>query len=114
MLEGPIPESFTSLLALEILDLTDNMMTGSLPPKIGDLQNLRNLSTCEKTNSLVQFLQALGNSKSWRNIALQSNHLNGTIPTELGLLEDLEYLYLHSEQFDGEIPTELGLLTNLV
>ena len=46
-------------------------------------------------------------------LRLYENVLNGTIPTELGLLHDLEWLNLFSNQVTGTIPTELGLLSNL-
>ena len=39
--------------------------------------------------------------------------LNGRIPTELGSLANLEWLYLSGNQLTGEIPPELGGLSNL-
>ena len=57
---------------------------------------------------------------------LHSNHLNGTIPSSLGNLTNLAWLYvccsctwcwcsrdLHSNQLTGSIPPSLGNLTNL-
>ncbi len=44
---------------------------------------------------------------------LRDNNLQGTIPTELGLLANLKELYLYGNQLTGTIPTELGLLANL-
>jgi len=44
---------------------------------------------------------------------LDSNQLSGSIPTELGNLSNLDYLYLSSNQLSGSIPTELGNLSNL-
>jgi len=37
--------------------------------------------------------------------------LRGTIPSEIGLLTDLEYMYLHYNTLTGTVPTELGMLT---
>ena len=45
---------------------------------------------------------------------LFENKLNGTIPTELGLLSNMEQLDLYSNQLTGTIPSELGLLSNLM
>jgi hypothetical protein len=36
----------------------------------------------------------------------------GTIPTELGLMTNLETLLLFDTSLTGSIPSELGLLTN--
>eukprot|EP00980_Cylindrotheca_fusiformis_P007640 scaffold1605_cov141-Cylindrotheca_fusiformis.AAC.3 len=51
------------------------------------------------------------------NLELDYNNLNGFLPVELGLLSNsLERVVLHggpSEALDGSIPTEVGYLTNL-
>ena len=44
---------------------------------------------------------------------LFEDDLNGTIPTELGLLSNLEILGLAKSHLTGTIPTEVGLLSNL-
>mmetsp|Transcript_25046 Transcript_25046/g.51353 ORF Transcript_25046/g.51353 Transcript_25046/m.51353 type:complete len:111 (-) Transcript_25046:117-449(-) len=41
------------------------------------------------------------------------NDLSGQLPTELGKMEKLEYLYLEENDFESQIPTELGELTKL-
>ena len=46
-------------------------------------------------------------------LALDSNQLTGTIPTELGNLTDLQGLYLDFNQLTGTIPPELGNLSSL-
>ncbi len=46
-------------------------------------------------------------------LSLYSNQLSGTIPTELGNLNILKYLYLDRNKLTGSIPVELCSLTNL-
>ncbi len=46
-------------------------------------------------------------------LTLSKNQLTGSIPTELGDLDNLQALYLHQNQLTGSIPTELGDLDNL-
>ena len=45
---------------------------------------------------------------------LDGNQLNGPIPSELGNLDNLEFLSLRDNQLSGPIPSELGNLTNLI
>ena len=47
------------------------------------------------------------------SLALSENGLNGSIPSELGNLSNLERLYLGGNQLTGPIPSSLGNLTNL-
>ena len=46
-------------------------------------------------------------------LILSGNQLSGEIPTELGNLSSLEWLFLSGNQLMGEIPTELGNLSSL-
>ncbi len=64
------------------LDLSINGLTGSIPPDLGNLTNLRNLS-------------------------LGGNELGGEIPVSLGNLTNLELLRLDRNQLTGCIPAGL-------
>ena len=52
-------------------------------------------------------------SASVTRLSIANNSLTGTIPSELGNLADLSYLYLGANSLNGNIPKELGNLTNL-
>ena len=52
-------------------------------------------------------------SASVTRLSIANNSLTGTIPSELGNLADLNYLYLGANSLNGNIPKELGNLTNL-
>ena len=43
-------------------------------------------------------------------LELTSGGFVGTLPTELGLLTDLKFLYVSQNSFSGTIPTEIGEL----
>ena len=70
------------------LNLSQNRLSGEIPPEWGSLANLKLLY-------------------------LGPNQLSGEIPPELGSLANLERLYLGGSQFSGQIPPELGNLANL-
>ena len=53
------------------------------------------------------------NGQVTRLFLKRNNLTNGEIPTELGNLTNLRYLYLTLNQLSGGIPTELGNLSNL-
>ena len=55
----------------------------------------------------------LGNLSSLQWLWLNNNQLTGEIPTALGNLSNLTRLYLNDNQLTGEIPAELGDLSNL-
>ena len=70
------------------LSLHPNQLSGTIPPEVGQLNNLQYLS-------------------------LSGNQLSGTIPPEVGQLNNLQYLYLYNNQLSGTIPPEVGQLNNL-
>ncbi|CAB9496812.1 Di-glucose binding within endoplasmic reticulum [Seminavis robusta] len=56
----------------------------------------------------------LSRTNSIGGIALLDNQLTGPLPTELGLLTDLQAMWFGSNIFTGTIPIELGQLSLLV
>ena len=46
-------------------------------------------------------------------LMLFDNDLTGPIPSELGNLDHLEWLYLSDNKLSGEIPAELGNLDHI-
>ncbi|WP_419949432.1 M66 family metalloprotease [Candidatus Palauibacter sp.] len=97
---------------VERLDLEFNGLTGTLPPEIGDLDNLvyLRLPRNELSGSLPPELSRLPRLGS---LELNANNLTGPIPSHLGDLTRLWTLNLGGNQFEGSIPTELGSLGGL-
>ena len=55
----------------------------------------------------------LGNCQAMEYMQISASHFVGTIPTELGLLTNLSDLRIFGGMITGYVPSELGLLTNL-
>ena len=84
-LTGPIPPELGSLANLGALALTANDLSGPIPPELGNLANLQGLY-------------------------LDSNSLSGSIPPELGGLSSLRWLYINGNPLSGPLPLELSAL----
>lgn len=92
--------------------LYQNNLVGIIPPEIGNLSNLQELSAFD--NQLSGNIPAeIGNLSNLLVIELFVNQLNGNIPAELGNLSNLQRLQIAFNQFTGNIPTALGNLANL-
>lgn len=81
-----VPMNVFSRRETEVLDLSNNQLTGSLPAEIRFLQNLRVLD-------------------------VSNNQFTG-VPAEIGQLKNLEVLDLSNNKITG-LPLELGNLSNL-
>ena len=134
---GTFPPEIGELVDLEILDLSNNQLTGEIPDNIENLHKLRELYL--HVNRLVGAMPvglwdmttldtlSLGENEFTGGIPheianldrlvllnLQVNKLSGPIPVELTQLRRLERLTLSHNQFSGDIPPEMGNLTNLI
>ncbi|KAL3785787.1 hypothetical protein HJC23_007343 [Cyclotella cryptica] len=87
-------------------------LEGTLPPEIGNLNQLTNLDL--QSNFLSGTLPSeIGNLNELTVLFLGSNQFRGSVPSELGNLNELIYLDLGYNMFSGSLPSELGLLKEL-
>ena len=88
-------------------------MTGEIPPELGGLSNLTELSLHgnQLTGEIPPELGGLVQPEA--SELLPDNQLTGEIPPELGGLSNLTGLFSADNQLTGEIPPELGGLSNL-
>ncbi len=94
------------------LYLGGNQLNGPIPPQLGDLANLTELSLTRNQLS-GKIPTELGGLANLTVMSLSANRLSGEIPTELGDLSNLTRLYLWGNQLTGEIPDSLTGLTSL-
>ncbi len=107
-----LPPEIGDLAKLEHLSLWENRL-GAIPPEIGNLTNLKELDMSSNHVLAGTIPSSLGNLRSLEYLYLQENALQGQIPPSLGNLAELKCLNLGSNQLTGPIPTSLGQLANL-
>jgi Leucine-rich repeat (LRR) protein len=114
-LTGPLPSNLFNQEALIVLDLHGNKFTGHIPEfEDSPLLTFLALQDNDLTGSIpasIGFDHLL-----LRHIDLSQNMLNSTIPDTIGSLNALEYLFIALNPFlePGPVPSFLGELTNLV
>ena len=141
-LTGLIPSSLVDLVSLNYFWIHENRLNGELPCNICEMQlDLDNSSfvkiqdnefcspypNCMLTNIgyqdtanciLIPERQFYIYDECYiiddtDSLNLSNNNLSGSIPSDIGRLINLEYLYLNGNEFSGQIPVELGNLENL-
>ena len=111
-LTGSIPPELSNLAALRELHLGGNDLTGSIPPELGNFTALESLRL--GYNDLTGEIPAgLGHLAALESLDLFNNDLTGPIPAELGRLAALKSLNLSHNHLTGEIAAELGSLATL-
>lgn len=107
---GPLPTGGVS--GLQTLDLSNNMIWGSIPEDIGLFSDLQFLDL--GGNGLMgEIPNSVANLTSLEFLTLASNKLIGEIPRELGGMKRLKWIYLGYNNLSGEIPEEIGQLGSL-
>ena len=108
-LNGVIPPEIGDLGNLVDLSLYANQLRGHIPPEIGLLSNLTFLNLGH--NSLTGPIPAeIGLLSAIRELQIYETKLSGSIPSEIGQLSTLVELLLYGNELTGAIPPELGNL----
>lgn len=109
LLSGSIPNSIANLDSLSILDISFNKLNDSLPttwpPNLQQLNLQNNLIT----GPLPKFLPA-----TLQKLQLFSNSITGSIPPEWVSCTALNFIYLQNNKLSGLLPTWLGQMSALL
>jgi len=99
---------------LRYLTLSENTINEPIPSHFGKLKNVnvRELQLDYK-KFYGNIPMEIGLLSNLEHLWLPVNSLHGTIPTEIGILESLKALVLSDDQVTGQSPLEIGTLSNL-
>ncbi|KAM5573170.1 hypothetical protein ABKV19_012949 [Rosa sericea] len=114
-LEGPIPNVITSMLSLVTLDLSWNKLEGGIPKSFQNLCSLESLilwsnQLSENIEDSVKTLSCAENTLE--TLDLGSNQFWGSLP-DLSRFSKLRELYLDWNQLNGSVPESVGQLSSL-
>ncbi|CAN1187646.1 Probable inactive receptor kinase At1g27190 [Linum perenne] len=107
-LAGQLPDSLKYCRSLQVLDLSNNGLSGSLPPQICTW--LPYVVTLDLSgNSLSGSIPPeIVNCKFLNNLYLNGNKLSGSIPYGLGRLDRLKKFSVADNGLSGSIPADLA------
>ncbi|XVE49248.1 hypothetical protein DITRI_Ditri01bG0067600 [Diplodiscus trichospermus] len=104
LLNGTLPSSIFNSTELEVLSLSGNVISGQLPESVGGIANLQllNLSDNALAGKVPENLTALQNLTV---ISLRGNYFSGNIPSGFNSVEVLD---LSSNLLNGSLPLDFG------
>lgn len=107
-LAGNLPESLKFCHSLQTLDLSNNDLSGEIPPQICTW--LPYLVTLDLSSNRLSgsIPPEIVNCKFLNNLILNDNRLSGSLPYELGRLDRLKKLSVANNGLTGTIPPELS------
>ncbi|KAH0467270.1 hypothetical protein IEQ34_004508 [Dendrobium chrysotoxum] len=111
-LSGPLPASFGSFSALQILLLNGNQFAGAIPPQLGKLKHLLKIDL-SLNNFTGKIPQEIGDCSQLTYLDLSQNMLTGAIPARISQLRILNYLNVSSNKLSYSIPREIANMKSL-
>ncbi|OMO72456.1 hypothetical protein COLO4_27607 [Corchorus olitorius] len=112
-LNGSIPSSLTEMLNLKVVSISNNQLSGNIPPWENNLQQLLAIDL-SGNNLLGSIPISLCSQLSLQILSFSNNNLTGKIPPCLGILSSsLRLIDMSRNHLEGEIPEEITSLSEL-
>lgn len=109
-LEGRVPESVKNLGFLQVMDLSQNLLSGSVSSVLFEHPSLQQLTLSFNQFSSIQSPNSLGIAQSELiALDLSNNEVSGYLPYFMGLMPKLSALSLENNKFTGMIPTQYAI-----
>ncbi|MED6121356.1 hypothetical protein PIB30_029343 [Stylosanthes scabra] len=107
---GFIPQNLSQLKNLIVLDLSSNYLQATMNELINSWPQLLNLESLDLSHN--QIIGSIPESLPHKmpklvSLLLHDNHINGSLPSSLGKIENLYSLDLSNNKLSGKIPSTL-------
>ncbi|KAL3527166.1 hypothetical protein ACH5RR_011822 [Cinchona calisaya] len=108
-IEGSIPANLSSLVYLQVLDLSHNRLSGSVPASLFTHPSLEQLTLSYNQLGSVEAPENSGLNSDLIAIDLSNNEIRGFLPGFFGMMPRLSALTLENNKLSGMIPTQYAL-----
>ncbi|XP_043705861.1 leucine-rich repeat receptor-like serine/threonine-protein kinase BAM1 [Telopea speciosissima] len=112
LLSGSLPSSISNFSCLQILLLNGNQFSSPIPPSIGELHQILKLDLSRNSFS-DKIPPEIGYCSQLTYIDLSQNNLSGIIPPEISNIRILNYLNLSRNHLNQTIPKSIGTMKSL-
>ncbi|KAL8258001.1 hypothetical protein R6Q59_030042 [Mikania micrantha] len=114
LLSGELPQTNGTMnLTLTSVNLSKNRFIGNIPVDLCKVPSITVLDLSQNKLS-GRFPECLGNLSSLLAMDLSNNIITGLVPSSLGSLTLLMTLHLHNNRLEGNLPLSLQNLTRLI
>ncbi|RWR92666.1 leucine-rich repeat receptor-like serine/threonine-protein kinase BAM3 [Cinnamomum micranthum f. kanehirae] len=112
LLSGSLPSSISNFSSLQIILLRDNQFSGQIPATIGELNQVLTLDLSRNGFS-DDIPPEMGKCSHLTYLDLSQNNLSGHIPPEIAEIRILNYLNLSRNHLNQTIPKSIGVMKSL-
>ncbi|KAD6795964.1 hypothetical protein R6Q59_020151 [Mikania micrantha] len=112
LLQEEIPIEFGKLEALHVLDLSRNSLSGIIPHELGSCLNLSILVLSNLLNP-IPIVSDMNDNLSQLGPEDEFNYFEGTIPSEVITLKNLQLLWAPRTMLEGQFPENWGACGSL-
>ncbi|KAJ6303404.1 hypothetical protein OIU77_017307 [Salix suchowensis] len=110
---GEIPKAFCNLASLSVLELSNNNLSGKLPPCLGNKRSAISVLNLGDNSFSGDIPETFTSGCSLRVVDFSQNKLEGKIPRSLANCTKLEILNLEQNKINDVFPSWLGILPDL-
>ncbi|CAJ1930821.1 unnamed protein product [Cylindrotheca closterium] len=107
---GPIPTEIGEMRRLRLLDLGNNLLTGTIPTEFKRLKELKSRLSLASNRIRGSIPSEFGELDKLRIIDLRRNRLSGSVPEDLSGMKKISTIHLDNNDLDGTIPAKLCAL----
>ncbi|KAI5561406.1 hypothetical protein BDE02_16G113600 [Populus trichocarpa] len=112
-LTGEIPKVICDLTSLSFLELSNNNLSGKLPPCLGNKSRTASVLNLRHNSFSGEIPETFTSGCSLRVVDFSQNKLEGKIPKSLANCTELEILNLEQNKINDVFPSWLGVLPDL-